>query len=96
MSDGFLDKFRTENLTVGVAPVESELQKLGSYTNEFTMKCTGSANLMVKINDSVIVNATTSDVRRTWFPIQISDDHCWLKDSSYGWWPDPDTGLYKY
>lgn len=96
LSDGFLDKFRTENFTVGVAPVESELQKLGSYTNEFTMTCTGSANLMVKINDSVIVNATTSDVRRTWFPIQISDDHCWLKDSSYGWWPDPETGLYKY
>lgn len=96
LSDGFLDKFRTENFTVGVAPVESELQKLGSYTNEFTMTCTGSANLTVKINGSAIVNATTSDVRRTWFPIQISDDHCWLKDSSYGWWPDPETGLYKY
>lgn len=96
LSDGFLDKFRTENFTVGVAPVESELQKLGSYTNEFTMTCTGSANLTVKINGSAIVNATTSDVRRTWFPIQISDNQYWLKDSSYGWWPDPETGLYKY
>ena len=96
-ADGYLDKFRTENFTVSVAPpVESELQKLGSYTNEFTMTCTGSANLTVKINGSAIVNATTSDVRRTWFPIQISDDHCWLKDSSYGWWPDAETGLYKY
>lgn len=96
-ADGYLDKFRTENFTVSVAPpVDSELQKLGSYTKEFTMTCTGSANLTVKINGSAIVNATTSDVRRTWFPIQISDDHCWLKDSSYGWWPDAETGLYKY
>ena len=86
LDDGYLDKFRTENFTVSVAPVESELQKLSSYTNEFTMTCTGSDNLTVKINGSAIVNATTSDVRRTWFPIQISDDHCWLKDSSYGWW----------
>ena len=88
LDDGYLDKFRTENFTVSVAPVESELQKLSSYTNEFTMTCTGSDNLTVKINGSAIVNATTSDVRRTWFPIQISDDHCWLKDSSYGWWED--------
>lgn len=88
LSDCYLDKFRTENFTVGVAPVDSELQKLSSYTNEFTMTCTGSDNLTVKINGSAIVNATTSDVRRTWFPIQISDDHCWLKDSSYGWWED--------
>ena len=88
LDDGYLDKFRTENFTVSFAPVESELQKLSSYTNEFTMTCTGSDNLTVKINGSAIVNATTSDVRRTWFPIQISDDHCWLKDSSYGWWED--------
>lgn len=87
-ADVYLDKFRTENFTVSVAPVDSELQKLSSYTNEFTMTCTGSDNLTVKINGSAIVNATTSDVRRTWFPIQISDDHCWLKDSSYGWWED--------
>ncbi|WP_288751841.1 hypothetical protein, partial [uncultured Treponema sp.] len=60
LDDGYLDKFRTENFTVSVAPVESELQKLSSYTNEFTMTCTGSDNLPVKINGSAIVNATTS------------------------------------
>lgn len=88
LQDDWLISFITENFPVTVAPVDSELQKLGSYTKEFTMTCTGSANLTVKINGSAIVNATTSDVRRTWFPIQISDDHCWLKDSSYGWWED--------
>ena len=87
-ADGYLDKFRTENFTVSVAPVDSELQKLSSYTNEFTMTCTGSGNLTVKINGSSIVSATSADVRRTWFPIQIDDAHCWLKDSSYGWWED--------
>lgn len=86
LSDCYLDKFRTENFTVGVAPVDSELKKLSSYTNEFTMTCTGSGNLTVKINGSSIVSATSADVRRTWFPIQIDDNHCWLKDSSYGWW----------
>ena len=88
LSDCYLDKFRTENFTVGVAPVDSELKKLSSYTNEFTMTCTGSGNLTVKINGSSIVSATSADVRRTWFPIQIDDAHCWLKDSSYGWWED--------
>ena len=88
LSDCYLDKFRTENFTVGVAPVDSELKKLSSYTNEFTMTCTGSGNLTVKINGSSIVSATSADVRRTWFPIQIDDNHCWLKDSSYGWWED--------
>ncbi len=88
LSDCYLDKFRTENFTVGVAPVDSELQKLSSYTNAFTMTCTGSGNLTVKINGSSIVSATSADVRRTWFPIQIDDNHCWLKDSSYGWWED--------
>ena len=87
-ADCYLDKFRTENFTVGVAPVDSELQKLSSYTNEFTMTCTGSGNLTVKINGSSIINATNADVRRSWFPIQIDDAHCWLKDSSYGWWED--------
>ena len=87
-ADCYLDKFRTENFTVGVAPVDSELQKLSSYTNEFTMTCTGSGNLTVKINGSSIVSATSADVRRSWFPIQIDDAHCWLKDSSYGWWED--------
>lgn len=88
LSDCYLDKFRTENFTVSVVPVDLNLQKLSSYTNEFTMTCTGSANLTVKINGSSIVSATSADVRRTWFPIQIDDNHCWLKDSSYGWWED--------
>ena len=95
-ADRYLDKFRTENFHVTVAPVDSELQKLGSYTKEFTVTCTGSGNLTVKINGSPIVSATNADDRRTWFPIQIDDDHCWINDSSYGWWPDAETGLYKY
>ena len=88
LQDDWLISFITENFTVGVAPVDSELQKLSSYTNEFTMTCTGSGNLTVKINGSSIVSATSADVRCTWFPIQIDDAHCWLKDSSYGWWED--------
>ncbi|MGN0738172.1 hypothetical protein [Treponema porcinum] len=88
LQDDWLISFITENFPVTVAPVDSELQKLSSYTNEFTMTCTGSGNLTVKINGSSIINATNADVRRSWFPIQIDDNHCWLKDSSYGWWED--------
>ena len=86
LSDCYLDKFRTENFTVTVGKDNSEIPF--DYSTEFTMTCTGSDNLTVKIGSTTIASCSTADQRRRWFPIQIDDDHSWIKSSTYGWWQD--------
>lgn len=85
-ADPYLDKFRTENFTVTVGCVVKELENL-NYTATLTMTCTGSDNLCIKKGEVTIINATDTETRRKWFPAQINDNHCWIKDSTYGWWP---------
>ena len=58
-----------------------------SYSAELTMTCTGNSNLKIKIGNNSIVDTSSTDIRRVYFPIQIDEDHYWLKDSTYGWWP---------
>lgn len=39
----------------------------------------------------------TSDDVRFWFPWKDDDDqNDYTQSSQYGWWPDAETGLYKY
>lgn len=85
LGDPYLDKFRSEGFTVNVYGVDSSMP--ASYTADLTMTCTGKSNLVIKIGSTSIVDASSADIRRVYFPIQISEDHCWLKDSTYGWWP---------
>lgn len=86
-SDYYLDKFRSENFTVTVNCTAEELKDL-NYAATLTMTCTGSNNLCIKKGDATIINTTDTEIRKKWFPAQIVDDsHCWIKDSTYGWWP---------
>jgi len=86
LSDPYLDKFRTEDFSVSVSSADSNLPL--DYSAELTMTCTGSENLTIKKDGTTIINTTSSDVRRYYFPIQIDDNHCWLKSSDYGWWEE--------
>ncbi len=87
LSDSYLNKFRTEGFKVTVNNVVSELSKLKSYSGELTVTCTSSSELKIIKDGTTLVDTNDSSVRRKWFPIQISDDHCWIKSTDYGWWP---------
>ena len=86
LSDPYLDKFRTENFTVTVGTADTKIPV--NYSTTLTMSCTGSDNLVVKMNNKTIINVSNSDTRKFYFPIQINDSHCWLNSTTYGWWED--------
>ena len=44
-------------------------------------------DLQKNIRERCHVNTNDEGTRRRWFPVQYSDDHSWIADSSYGWWP---------
>ena len=60
---------------------------MDSYSGTLTVTCTDSSTLKIIKDGTTMVDTTDKEVRRKWFPIQISDDHCWIKSSTYGWWP---------
>ena len=86
LADAYLDKFRTENFTVTVSKNDTKMP--ASYSGTFTMSCTWSDNLLVKIGSTEIVNTSNTDVRRVYFPIQLGDEHFWGKSVNYGWWTE--------
>lgn len=49
-------------------------------------------------SDSFSYKTTTNEERRKWFPCKCRDDYNtdYTQSSQYGWWPDAETGLYKY
>ena len=85
LSDRYLDKFRSEGFTVTVHGVDPNMPS--SYSADLIMTCTGKSKLLIKIGSSTIVDTSSTDIRRVYFPIQMDEDHYWLKDSTYGWWP---------
>ena len=87
LADSYLNKFRTEGFTVTVNNVVSELSGMDSYSGTLTVTCTDSSTLKIIKDGTTMVDTTDKEVRRKWFPIQISDDHCWIKSTTYGWWP---------
>ena len=84
LSDAYLDKFRTENFTIDVTKTDKKMP--ASYSAKLSVTCTGASNLVVKNGSETIVNTSNTDERRRYFPIQLSDEHFWGKDSTYGWW----------
>ena len=85
LSDPYLDKFRTEGFSVTVSKTDEDMP--ASYSRVLKMTCTSGSNLKIEINSSAVVNISTTDERRVYFPIQLQDDgHYWLKDTTYGWW----------
>lgn len=91
--DYYIFKFDDENFTVSVKAVNddsSERKLPSSYTKDMTMKCTGSNNLKIVINNQTIVDTSDETIRKIYFPIQLhkADSHYWLVDSTYGWWPN--------
>lgn len=84
LDDAYLDKFRSEGFSVTVKKLLDEMPD--SYSKQLTMTCTGSSNLVVKNGSTTIVNTNDTEVRRIYFPIQLSDEHFWGKDPTYGWW----------
>ena len=110
-ADNYIFKFNGEQvLTVKTGDKNNSLDYGGMIY--LTVDDDSSLKVNLKRNGTeetnTVVSATDRDVRRSWFPMQIyraggwfnekndGDNQYWLKDSSYGWWPDPDTGLYKY
>ena len=84
LSDSYLDKFRSEGFEVTVKKLLGEMPD--SYSRKLSMTCTGASNLIIKQGSATIVNTNDTTVRRIYFPIQLSDEHFWGKDSTYGWW----------
>ena len=85
LSNMYLDKFRSEDFTLSVTKTDPKMPD--SYSATFTMSCTGSSNLLIKNGSDTIVNTSSSDERKCYFPIQMDDSRYWLNDPTYGWWP---------
>ena len=110
-TDNYIFKFNGEqSLTVKTGDKDNTLDYGGMISvtvdNDSSLTVTLKRNGREETN--TVVSTTDRDVRRSWFPMQIyraggwlnekndGDNQYWLKDSSYGWWPDAETGLYKY
>lgn len=110
-ADNYIFKFNGEQvLTVKTGDKNNSLDYGGMIY--LTVDDDSSLKVNLKRNGTeetnTVVSTTDRDVRRSWFPMQIyraggwfnekndGDNQYWLKDSSYGWWPDAETGLYKY
>ena len=83
----------TETCIITVNKVDEKMPD--SYSGTINMSCTGVKNLSVSVNNQEIINVNDKDLRRVYFPAQISsfdnkldEKHCWIKDSTYGWWPE--------
>lgn len=85
-SDYYLNCFRNNGCTVEASISNSDIPFDTSIS--FTMTTTGSGNLTLKIGNTTLVNTSSEEVRRKWFPVQYNDDHSWIKSSTYGWWQD--------
>ncbi|MBO4404907.1 MAG: fibronectin type III domain-containing protein [Treponema sp.] len=81
----YLTKFRDDGCTVTVSALDENIP--GNRTLSFTVQTTESKNLTIKAGSTTLVNTNDEGTRRRWFPVQYSDDHSWIADSSYGWWP---------
>ncbi len=85
--DCYLDKFRTQDFSVSVKNSDSLIPL--NYDATFTVSCENSSSLTIKKDGKTIISKNDSEIRKTWFPIQIdSDSNYWLKSSEYGWWED--------
>ena len=65
------------------------------YTGTITVKSEGTDRLLVKRNGVTIVDVNNNELRKIYFPAQISSDDndkddkkCWIKDPTYGWWTE--------
>ena len=83
-ADYYLNRFRNDGCTVTVSALDADVP--GNRTLSFTMETTESKKLTVKVDGKTLADTSSEDVRRQWFPVQYSDDHSWIADTSYGWW----------
>lgn len=92
LSDAYLDKFRSENFKVTVKKIDTNMPD--SYKGELTMTCTGTSNLVVKVDNESVVNISNAEERKRYFPIKFgSEEYFWGKEPVYGWWiEEPEEG----
>lgn len=63
------------------------------YSGTLVVTSEGTDKLVVKKDGKTIVDINDNNLRRIYFPAQISSDDdkdekkCWIKDPTYGWWP---------
>ncbi len=69
-----------------------------SYSGKLTIKFKFDLSEETSLtSDSFYHKCTTQDDRRSWIPWRCrSDENDYTQSSQYGWWPDAETGLYKY
>ena len=69
-----------------------------SYSGKLTIKFKFDLSAETSLtSDSFYHKCTTQDDRRSWIPWRCrEDENDYTQSSQYGWWPDPETGRYKY
>lgn len=90
-ADYYLFKFDSSDFLVSVRPdnLSDEKPLPSSYSADFKMTCTGYNNLKIEIDNEPIVSTNDKEIRKVYFPLQIHNDdqHYWITNSTYGWWP---------
>ena len=85
LSDPYLDKFRTENFTVTVEKIDSQMPD--TYSGTLTMSCTDDKTLTVKIGTTTVAGTSNVTARSIYFPMQIAEDNKWyFLNVNSGWW----------
>ncbi len=92
LQDYWFLKFKNDfNLIVDKTNSYSDLPSC--YIGTISVKSEGTDRLVRKRNNVTVVDVYNNELRKVYFPAQISGDgnkddkKCWIKDPTYGWWP---------